>query len=142
MQTSVEQKGKKRSRLRWYVLGPVLGAVVSALLLYITAVLLERQILPYSLAGELVIACLFLGSTAGGAGAAKRRGSAPLPSGLTAGAALTAAVVVVSLMAQGEGAISADCLRHVIAAVAGGAFGGALCLNRGGGKRKKRARRR
>ena len=52
------------------------------------------------------------------------------------------AVVVVSLMAQGEGAISADCLRHVIAAVAGGAFGGALCLNRGGGKRKKRARRR
>ena len=137
MQTSVERKGKKRSRLRWYVLGPVLGAAASAALLYITAVLLERQILPYSLAGELVIACLFLGSTAGGAGAAKRRGSAPLPSGLTAGAAL-----VVSLMAQGEGAISADCLRHVIAAVAGGAFGGALCLNRGGGKRKKRARRR
>lgn len=142
MQTSVERKGKKRSRLRWYVLGPVLGAVASAVLLYITAVLLERQILPYSVAGELVIACLFLGSTAGGAGAAKRRGSALLPSGLTAGAALAAAVVVVSLMAQGEGAISADCLRHVIAAVAGGAFGGALCLNRGGGKRKKRARRR
>lgn len=103
MQTSVERKGKKRSRLRWYVLGPVLGAVASAVLLYITAVLLERQILPYSLAGELVIACLFLGSTAGGAGAAKRRGSAPLPSGLTAGAALAAAVVVVSLMAQGRG---------------------------------------
>ena len=58
MQTSVERKGKKRSRLRWYVLGPVLGAVASALLLYITAVVLERQKLPYSLAGELVIACL------------------------------------------------------------------------------------
>lgn len=142
MQTSVERKGKKRSRLKWYAFGPALGAVAAAALLYITAVLLERQILPYSLAGDFVIACLFFGSTAGGAAAAKRRGSAPLPSGLIAGSALAAAVVVVSLMAQGEGALSADCLRHVIAAVAGGAFGGALCLNRGGGKRKKRARRR
>ena len=35
MQTSVERKGKKRSRLRWYVLGPVLGAAASAALLYI-----------------------------------------------------------------------------------------------------------
>lgn len=142
MQTSVERKGKKRSRLRWYVFGPALGAVAAAALLYLTAVLLERQILPYSLSGDFVIACLFLGSTAGGAAAAKRRGSAPLPSGLIAGAAIAAAVVIVSLMAQGEGAVSADCLRHVIASVAGGAFGGALCLNRGGGKRKKRARKR
>lgn len=142
MQTSVERKGKKRSRLKWYAFGPALGAVAAAALLYLTAVLLERQILPYSLAGDFVIACLLFGSTAGGAAAAKRRGSAPLPSGLIAGSALAAAVVVVSLMAQGEGALSADCLRHVIAAVAGGAFGGALCLNRGGGKRKKRARRR
>lgn len=142
MQTSVERKGKKRSRLKWYAFGPALGAVAAAALLYLTAVLLERQILPYSLSGDFVIACLFFGSTAGGAAAAKRRGSAPLPSGLIAGSALAAAVVVVSLMAQGEGALSADCLRHVIAAVAGGAFGGALCLNRGGGKRKKRARRR
>ncbi|MGI6025896.1 MAG: TIGR04086 family membrane protein [Candidatus Scatomorpha sp.] len=122
--------------------GPALGAVAAAALLYLTAVLLERQILPYSLSGDFVIACLFLGSTAGGAAAAKRRGSAPLPSGLIAGAAIAAAVVIVSLMAQGEGAVSADCLRHVIASVAGGAFGGALCLNRGGGKRKKRSRKR
>lgn len=142
MQTNVERKGKKRSRLRWYVFGPALGAVAAAALLYLTAVLLERQILPYSLSGDFVIACLFLGSTAGGAAAAKRRGSAPLPSGLIAGAAIAAAVVIVSLMAQGEGAVSADCLRHVIASVAGGAFGGALCLNRGAGKRKKRARKR
>ena len=142
MQTSVERKGKKSTGLNWYTLGPLLAAVAVAALMYLLAVLLERQILPYALVDELLIACVFLGSTAGGAGAAKRRGSAPLPSGLTAGAALAAAVVVVSLMAQGEGAISADCLRHVIAAVAGGAFGGALCLNRGVGKRKKRARRR
>ena len=140
MQTSVERKGKKRSRLRWYIFGPVLGAVVTILLLYLTAMLLERQILPYSLAREFVIACLFLGSAAGGAAAAKRRGSAALPSGLAAGAAIAAAVVILSLMVQG--AVSANCLRNVIAAVAGGAFGGALCLDRGRGKRKKHARKR
>ncbi len=142
MQTSVERKGKQRSRLRWYIFGPVLGAVVTIVLLYLTAMLLERQILPYSLAREFVIACLFLGSAAGGAAAAKRRGSAALPSGLAAGAAIAAAVVILSLMVQGEGAVSANCLRNVIAAVAGGAFGGALCLDRGRGKRKKHARKR
>ena len=43
---------------------------------------------------------------------------------------------------KGEAALSADCLRHAIAAVAGGLFGGALCLNRRAAKRKKRGRRR
>ena len=65
-----------------------------------------------------------------------------LASGLIAGAVLAALLAVGSLMAEGEAALSADCLRHAIAAVAGGLVGGALCLNRRAAKRKKRWRRR
>lgn len=142
MQSTVERKGKKGARLGWYALGPLVGAAVTALLLYALAVLLERQILPYGMAREFIIACLFLGSAAGGAAAAKRRGRAVMAAGLISGAALAAVVAVGALMAGGEEALSADCLRSAIAAVAGGAFGSALCLDRGGAKRKKRARRR
>ena len=138
MQTSVERKGKKSTGLNWYTLGPLLAAVAVAALMYLLAVLLERQILPYALVDELLIACVFLGAAIGGAAAAKKRGKSALASGLIAGALLA----VGSLMAEGEAALSADCLRHAIAAVAGGLFGGALCLNRRAAKRKKRGRRR
>lgn len=142
MQTSVERKGKRRSALSWYALGPLAAAAALAALIYLLAALLERQILPYALADELLIACVFLGSALGGAAAAKRRGGAVLAAGLVSGAALAALIAIGTLMARGEAALSAACLQHVIAAVAGGAFGGALCLDRGGAKRKKRARRR
>ena len=134
MQTSVERKGKKSTGLNWYTLGPLLAAVAVAALMYLLAVLLERQI--------LLIACVFLGAAIGGAAAAKKRGKSALASGLIAGAVLAALLAVGSLMAEGEAALSADCLRHAIAAVAGGLFGGALCLNRRAAKRKKRGRRR
>ena len=139
MQTSVERKGKKSTGLNWYTLGPLLAAVAVAALMYLLAVLLERQILPYALVDELLIACVFLGAAIGGA---KKRGRSALASGLIAGAVLAALLAVGSLMAEGEAALSADCLRHAIAAVAGGLFGGALCLNRRAAKRKKRGRRR
>lgn len=142
MQSTIERKGKKRTKLKWYVFGPLLGAVITVLLLYAAAMLLERQILPYGLAEEFVIACLFFGSTAGGAGAAKRRGTMTMATGLMSGAIIAGILVVATLMIQGEGALASECFKHVIAAVAGGAFGAALCLNRGGAKRKKRARRR
>ena len=96
----------------------------------------------YALVDELLIACVFLGAAIGGAAAAKKRGKSALASGLIAGAVLAALLAVGSLMAEGEAALSADCLRHAIAAVAGGLFGGALCLNRRAAKRKKRGRRR
>ena len=142
MQTSVERKGKKSTGLNWYTLGPLLAAVAVAALMYLLAVLLERQILPYALVDELLIACVFLGAAIGGAAAAKKRGKSALASGLIAGAVLAALLAVGSLMAEGEAALSADCLRHAIAAVAGGLFGGALCPNRRAAKRKKRGRRR
>ncbi len=78
MQTSVERKGKKSTGLNWYTLGPLLAAVAVAALMYLLAVLLERQILPYALVDELLIACVFLGAAIGGAAAAKKRGRSAL----------------------------------------------------------------
>ena len=90
MQTSVERKGKKSTGLNWYTLGPLLAAVAVAALMYLLAVMLERQILPYALVDELLIACVFLGAAIGGAAAAIKRGRSALASGLIAGAVLAA----------------------------------------------------
>ena len=100
MQTSVERKGKKSTGLNWYTLGPLLAAVAVAALMYLLAVLLERQILPYALVDELLIACVFLGAAIGGAAAAKKRGKSALASGLIAGAVLAALLAVGSMVAE------------------------------------------
>ena len=134
---ATERKGKGRQRLRWYVFGPLVGAAAFAAFGLACAMLLERQVPPASTIEVLTIACVFAGAAAGGAAAAKRRGGGAIEAGLACGLTLAAVVVVAALAAPGEGPVTASCLRFVIAALAGGGFGGALCLNRGKSKRRK-----
>ncbi len=126
--------------LKWYLAGPLVCAVSLPLLLYVCALLLAREILPFGLMEELVIACVFLSGTLGGLAAALSGGEKAFQTGLSVGGILASVIVVLTLAVPGEGALSASCIRHVIAALAGGAFGGVLSVRRSGGK-KKRARR-
>lgn len=134
---ATERKGKGRQRLRWYVFGPMMGLAAFAVFGLGCAMLLERQVFPASTLEILTIACVFAGAAVGGAAAAKRRGGGAIEAGLACGLALAVIVVVIALAAPGEGPVTASCLRFVIAAIAGGGFGGALCLNRGKSKRRK-----
>ncbi len=136
--TPTERRGKRRQRLKWYLFGPVTGLIAIAAIGYACAVLLERQVFPSSTLEVLTIASVFLGSTLGGIAAAKRRGASALEAGGLSGAVLAILVVLVALVAPGEGPATATCLRFVIATVAGGAFGGALCLDRCRAKRRKK----
>ena len=121
--------------LKWYLAGPLVCAVSLPLLLYVCALLLAREILPFGLMEELVIACVFLSGTLGGLAAALSRGEKAFQTGLSVGGILASVIVVLTLAVPGEGALSASCIRHVIAALAGGASAQCQALGR-----KKEAR--
>lgn len=131
-------KHKPKARISWYITGPVVSIICLPVLMYICALLLAREVLPYDLMEELVIACVFLAGTAGAAAACAARGGKVMQTGFAVGCILAAAIVIVTLAVPGEGPLNARCLRHVIAAAAGGAFGGALSIKRGNRPKKRR----
>ena len=130
MTQEVERRTKRKPPVKWYLLGPLTAAVSLPALMYLCAVLLAREILPFSLVEELTIACVFLSGTLSALAACAGRGGRAAQTGLAMGAVLAAAIVVITLAAPGEGPLNAGTLRLIIAAAAGGAFGGALCVRR------------
>ena len=140
MTVQTERRTARAVRLRWYVAGPVAAAVCLPALLYACALLLARDVLPYSLMEELSIACVFLASAASGAAAAASRGGRVMQTGLLMGGAVASVMVIASLAAPGTEALAAGCARSAVAALGGGAFGGALCIKRGkrGASRRRR----
>ena len=127
---TTQTKRRTGRRLAWYVLGPAAVLICLPGTLYLCAVLLARGVLPYSLTEELLIACVFLSGAASGLAAGAGRGGRAMRTGLIMGGALAAAIVLLTLAAPGEGPLNAGTLRLIIAAAAGGAFGGALCVRR------------
>ncbi len=140
MTAQTSRQTRRKRMLKWYLSGPLVCAVSLPLLLYVCALLLAHELLPFGLMEELVIASVFLSGALGGLSAALGRGEKAFQTGLAVGGILAAAIAVITLAVPGEGALSAACLKHVIAAATGGAFGGVLGARRPGGKRR-RARR-
>ena len=138
MTVQAERRARRKTKLKWYILGPLLAAISLPLLLYLCSLLLAHEVLPFGLMEELVITCVFFAGTAGAAAASGARGQMVMQTGLITGGILAAALVIVSLAVPGQGAFNAQCPRHVIAALAGGAFGGALRIKRVKRKNKKR----
>ena len=141
MTVQTERRAKRKAKLKWYIAGPLICAVSLPALLYLCAILLAREVLPFEVMAELVIACVFVSAALGGMAACSAREGKVMQTGLATGAIFAGILVVITLVVPGEGALNADCLRHVIAAVCGGAFGGALCIKRGGHKPKRRKHR-
>ena len=141
MTVQAERRSKRAARAKWYLAGPLASAAALFALLYLCALALARELLPFTLMEELVIACVFVSGAVGGVTASGFRGEKAVPTGAAVGAALAALIVVVTLIVPGEGAFNARCLRHVIAAVCGGAFGGALGIKRVKRPPKKRRRK-
>ena len=142
MTQEVERRTKHKPPVKWYLLGPLTAAVSLPALMYLCAVLLAREILPFSLVEELTIACVFLSGTLSALAACAGRGGRAAQTGLAMGAVLAAAIVVITLAAPGEGPLSAHTLRCSVAAIAGGFFGGVLGMKRKNPRRRAGTRRR
>ncbi len=140
MTVQAERRTRRKPRLKWFIVGPLVCVVSLPILLYICAIMLAREWLPFEIMEELVIACVFLSAALGGICACKSREGRVMQTGFGAGAIFAALLVIITLVVPGEGAFTASCLKHIIAALTGGAFGGALSIKRG--KRPSSRRRR
>lgn len=133
-----DKKESKRHLLILAVKCGIVGMVVSALVLLLVAALMVNGILPQSLMDELVICSVVIGSAAGGTICAKKRGGGVITAGLAAaGVYLTIILIGTIFTAKSveEGTLT---LKIIVAALAGGCFGGALRLYRRTKKSKYR----
>ena len=63
MTVQAEKRSKRKTSVRWYLIGPLAAVIALPALLYLCAILLATEILPFTVMEELVIACVFLTGT-------------------------------------------------------------------------------
>lgn len=122
------------------VLGAFAGIILTILLLYLFALLIEREAIPMALGNEAVLVSAFLGATAGSVFAVRRQGRGVMQTGLITGTSYLIIVLLISALHPNGVVLSAMTLKILICSLTGGAFGGALCLNRR--RRNRPAKRR
>lgn len=115
------------------------GFIATVLFLFVSSLLVSRQVLPASLRDELILVSAFAGASFTGWAAAKRRGSGVLIAGLCAGMAYLLLLKLLSACVPSGSLFGGLSLKTAICSIAGGAFGGALRSRK---KKQKRARRR
>ena len=140
MEKYEEKKMSARGMLTNCLFGAVLGLLLTFVLLYVFAVLVGREILPVSLQTELVIAAAFLGVTCGAVIGVKRQGRGILQTGACTGVIFILLVFAISALLTNGHVLGEMTIKIIICGVAGGLFGGALCLKRGKQKPGKRSR--
>jgi putative membrane protein (TIGR04086 family) len=119
-------------------IGSIVGALILMILLYLAAVLISAEYVPEAYMGDITVGSVFAGATVCAVVAVKRRGTGAMVTGLVAGVIYFAVIVIISALGS-EGRLFGDMtLKAGISSVAGGAFGGALCIN---SKKKRHARR-
>ncbi|HBR09487.1 MAG TPA: TIGR04086 family membrane protein [Clostridiales bacterium] len=132
---------KKREKIktgRWYTRGPLTGILFAAIMLYICSLLLSKEIIPSQLMSECVIASVFIGTSVGGAVAARSKREGVLTAGVLTGLIVLGVIVLATILRPTGKVLSDTMLKMAICTVGGGTFGGAMCLNRSGGKKHKR----
>jgi putative membrane protein (TIGR04086 family) len=115
------------------------GFAATVLFLFLSSLLVSREVLPASLRDELILAAVFVGATATGLTAAKRQGSGVLLAGLLAGFGYLLLLKLFSACVPSGSLFGGLSLKTAICSIAGGAFGGALRSQK---KKQKHARRR
>lgn len=126
---------------REIIIAAAMGTAAALLIVLLAAFALNASLLPNELADKLALAAVFCGAAVGGLCAGKR-GRGALLGGLFSGITMAAVIFVGALTASaGAEQLGSACLRSIIAAAAGGLFGGALHVGgRRANRRKKRRR--
>jgi putative membrane protein (TIGR04086 family) len=136
MKKSVQKEsgGDGVSLIRHSAIGAVLGMLVTVLAVFAFSVAMTTELLPVSMSDSFVLVSVIVGTTVSGIYCAKRQGRGVITAGLASAGAYVALVLLGTLMFMKKGDDPSLTLKVVLAAVAGGGFGGALKLR---GKNKK-----
>jgi len=127
-----------KALLKNAVRGAVFGMILTAAFIFLFSVLMLTGTLPETLSDTLILVAVLLGSILGGLYCAGKQGGGVVTAGLTAAAAYVILVLLGTMLFRKSGVDGTLTLRVLIAAVAGGCFGGVLKLHRKGKKSKLR----
>ncbi len=134
-----ERGTDKKSLIRYSFKGALIGMLITMAIIFILAVLLRSGALPVTLRDTLILIAVILGATVSGLYCAGRQGGGVVVAGLTASAAYALLILLGTMLFRKNGSEAMLTMRIIIAAVAGGCFGGVLKLHR---KNKKSRLRR
>lgn len=121
--------------------GGLCSLILMMLLCYLCAVMAVRGSIKQEMLSTLATAAAFVGATVGAITAAKYSKARVLITGVVSGVVFLIPLLALLALLCGGVPFSSMTLRLVICAIAGGVFGGVLCLRRRAkrsGKRKKR----
>ncbi|PKM73982.1 MAG: TIGR04086 family membrane protein [Firmicutes bacterium HGW-Firmicutes-16] len=135
----IERSADKKSLIRYSVRGAFLGVVITMAIIFIMAALMLTGALPESLRDTFILVAVILGATVSGLYCAGRQGGGVVVAGLTAAAFYVVLILLGTMLFRKNSDEAMLTIRIIIAAVAGGCFGGVLKLHR---KRKKSKLRR
>lgn len=128
-----------KSLIKHSVAGAIIGMLITMAAIIIFAALLLTGALPETLRDSFILVSVLVGAMLGGVFCAGRQGRGVITAGLSSAAAYVLLVLLVTMFFKKNGDEMALTLRIIIAALAGGCFGGVLKLHR---KRKKSRLRR
>ena len=115
--------------------GAIVGNMVTALLLFGTAIAIWKGTLPEDTAAEASMLCVMLGAMASGRmTAGKGRGGWY---GFIGGMAWLTAATLIAFYREQMACFSLDYIKYAICAIAGGGFGGVISTGSTGKKNKK-----
>lgn len=128
----------KKVLLKNAVKGAVFGMIVTAVLIFVFSVLILKGTMPETLSDTCILISVLLGAILSGRYCAGKQGGGVVIAGLTAAAVYVVLVLLGTMLFNKSGVDGTLMLRVLIAAVAGGCFGGVLKLHRKGKKSKLR----
>lgn len=135
----IERGMDKKSLIRNSAIGAFLGMVITMAMIFVLAALMHSGTLPESLRDTFILVAVILGATVSGLYCAGRQGGGVVVAGLTAAAAYVVLILLGTMLFRKNSDDAALTMRIIIAAVAGGCFGGVLKLHRK--SKKSRLRR-
>lgn len=123
-----------KNLIRHSAAGALIGLLITMIATLVFAALMLSGVLPETLLDSFVLVSVIMGATIGGMFCAARQGRGVITAGLSSAAVYVVLALVGTMLFQKNNDEIALTLRVIIAAVAGGCFGGVLKLHR---KRKK-----
>ena len=141
MNTSNQKENDSKGLIRHSIVGAVLGMLMTLLILFGISILMMTGTLSGAMCDSFIIVSVLLGTTISGVYCAGKQGRGVITAGLLSAVAYIILLLLGTLMfmKNGNNVESASItLKEIIAAVAGGCFGGVLRLYKKGKKSRLR----
>lgn len=128
---NIKERGlSKKGLIKNSAAGALLGMIITMAMLFLCAALMLSGTVPSALRDALILVTVIVGATVSGLYCAGRQGRGVVTAGLASSAAYVVLILLCTVLFRKNGNETALTTRIIIAAVAGGCFGGVLKLHR------------